>query len=190
MKSLQVDRAVREQLVQSAEGYLDLATAFDDAWGLQGPLREGLVANALSALDKAEKRDGEAAPILYLRGCAYQAIQKYEKAVECLTLALEKDDRMVGGYLALGWCYKRLGRLDLAIDALGFGIRYQPRHPILLYNLACYLALDAQSSLAISYLQQALNHSPELADLLAKESDFDSLRDHAQFKAFVELRSA
>ena len=41
----------------------------------------------------------------------------------------------------LGWCHKRTGRLDLAIDALEAALAADPEEPLIHYNLACYWSL-------------------------------------------------
>ncbi len=45
---------------------------------------------------------------------------------------------------ALGWCYKRLARLDLAIHSLEQALVDDPECALLHYNLACYSSLASQ----------------------------------------------
>ena len=41
-------------------------------------------------------------------------------------------------WLALGWCYKRIGRIDLAIESLEEALSIEPNDALIHYNLACY----------------------------------------------------
>ena len=77
--------------------------------------------------------------------------------------------------VALGWCYKRTGRLDLAIDILEDALIIEPGAALLRYNLACYLSLAGQKRRALRYLSQALTLDPTYRELAETESDFDRL---------------
>ncbi len=187
METIQKDRTVRKQLLKTAEGYLELAMVFDDRWTLPNEIKANLVHHALAALEQAEQKKGDSAPILYLRGCAYKVAGEFEKAAHALTQVLEINDRFTGAYLALGWCYKRLDRLDLAIEALQFGVMRQPNHAVLHYNLACYFALSKQSENCIGHLKQALALDGTLVQSVSKEPDFDQVRTFPAFTAVMEV---
>jgi Flp pilus assembly protein TadD len=85
--------------------------------------------------------------------------------------------------IALGWCYKRTGRLDRAIDALEQALLVEPEEPLLRYNLACYLSLAGRKRRALRYLSQAFAIDPAYRELAEVESDFDSLRNDPEFQA-------
>ena len=89
-------------------------------------------------------------------------------------------------WLALGWCNKRIGRLDLAIQSLEEALLVAPDQAIIHYNLACYWSLVNNSKLALRYLTQAFEIDPGFRDLVAGETDFDPIRDHP---GFLELTS-
>ena len=57
----------------------------------------------------------------------------------------EAEPENVRAWLALGWCHKRTGRIDLAIDALEAARNADPDEPLILYNLACYWSLAGES---------------------------------------------
>ena len=86
--------------------------------------------------------------------------------------------------MALSWCYKRTGRLDLAIATLREALVVEPTEPVLHYNLACYLSLAGQRRGALRCsLAEALALDPAFGKLVDDESDFDSLRSDPEFQA-------
>ena len=88
--------------------------------------------------------------------------------------------------VALGWCYKRTGRLDLAIEALEKALLQDPSEAMLRYNLACYLSLAGYKGRALRHLSRALCLEPVYCEKIDEESDFDSLRSDPEFQAICE----
>ena len=87
----------------------------------------------------------------------------------------------------MGWCLKRLGRLDAAIGALKNGLESSPREPILLYNLACYHSLGGDVQAAIEHLTNAIALDGRYRDLLVAEPDFDPIRKDPRFVAVTHI---
>lgn len=54
-----------------------------------------------------------------------------------------------------------------------------------LYNLACFFALNQQPTRAIEYLAQAFPLRPDLLEFSKQDSDLDSLRDLAAYRALT-----
>jgi len=88
--------------------------------------------------------------------------------------------------MALGWCYKRTGRLDLAIETLEQAMANDPHEAVLRYNLACYLSLAGQKCRALRYLAEALAMEPQFRELIDDEADFNPLRSDPEFQALCE----
>ena len=89
--------------------------------------------------------------------------------------------------LSLGWCYKRCRRLDLAIQSLEEALESDASQAIVHYNLACYWSLAGNVKLAVAYLSQAFELDPEYRDLVAREADFDPIRNHPHFQALASV---
>ncbi|MBN1910925.1 MAG: tetratricopeptide repeat protein, partial [Pirellulales bacterium] len=117
-----------------------------------------------------------------LRGDALIALGCLRDAALCLEQAAEIAPGNLHVWLSLGWCYKRIGQIDLAIAALEEAVAAEPSEAIAHYNLACYLSLAGDKSLALAHLARALVMDPNFRDQVATERDFDPLRSDADFR--------
>jgi Flp pilus assembly protein TadD len=129
-------RIRRVRLQREAEGYLELGMA---EYALQ----------TLGRLGDPAAFDGRS---LYLWGEGLRMLERYFEALMPLERAAKVAPDDVRVRIALGWCYKRTGRLDLAIDALEQALIVDPEEALLRYNLACYLSLAGQRRRALRYL--------------------------------------
>ena len=178
-------RIRRQQILREAEGYLDLIIAFSDQWPLDPALRDRLALRALDALQSLPAGAGQRAGSLDLTGQAYRAMERYREAIPPLESAavLEPDNLLV--WLALGWCYKRTNRLDLAIRSLERGCKAAPNEAIVHYNLACYWSLAGKTKRAVAYLAKSFDIDDSYRDLVATEPDFDPIRDQPDFQSLT-----
>ena len=101
--------------------------------------------------------------------------------------AAELEPQNTAHWLALGWCQKRIGRIDLAIAALEEALAADPEQAIIHYNLACYWALLKNVPLAVEYLARAFDIDPNYRDLVKEERDFDGIRHHPGFRAVTKV---
>ena len=132
------DRNRRQQLLREAEGYLDLATALGDVSPLDAAVRDRLAERAIKQIDAARDIGGDSFEALYLHGEALRTMQRWTDAIVVLEKARERNGANIHIHLALAWCYKRSGKLDMAIEALEEALTVEPTEAILYYNLACY----------------------------------------------------
>jgi tetratricopeptide (TPR) repeat protein len=181
------ERVQRKQLIRSAEGYLDLIMAFDDCWPLAEEFRVRLAQRALDALGQIKTPQGHKPYILFLKGQAERARGQYDSAVLYLQQSAQLDPENIHTFLALGWCYKRLDRTDLAIGVMETAVQIDNSSAIAHYNLACYFALDRQVKRAISHLSQALELNPVYRDYIDGEADFDGIRNDPDFVASLGM---
>lgn len=180
-------RIRRQQLIQEAEGYLDLIVAVSDPLPL-GPLhRLRLAQRALEALDQLDESEFCRGRGFYLRGQAYRLMERYPEAINALLKAVELDPMNVHAHLALAWCYKRIKRIDLAIQSLEDALEIDPERGILHYNLACYWSLAKNVGLALAHLAKAIESSENYRLLVADEPDFDPVRNHPEFMALANV---
>jgi Flp pilus assembly protein TadD len=149
----------------------------------EGFIELGMPQHALQALGRLGDPAAFDLESLYLWGEGLRAMRRYSEAL----LPLERAARMAPGdvrvRIALAWCYKRTGQLDLAIDSMEKAMTAQPKEPLLRYNLACYLSLAGQKRRALRYLSQAMSMAPTYRTMVEEETDFDPIRSDPDFLA-------
>jgi Flp pilus assembly protein TadD len=170
------DRIRRMKLQHEAEGYLELGLP-------QQALR---VLGRLGEVDNVSTAANSDVRTLYLRGEALRSLERYVDAIAPLRRVAELEPENVQVLLALGWCHKRTGRIDLAIEALEAALAADNDEPLIRYNLACYHSVAGDKRQALAYLEQALALDPNYGLLIDDESDFDSLRNDPEFQAICE----
>ncbi|MDP3155425.1 MAG: tetratricopeptide repeat protein [Archangium sp.] len=77
------------------------------------------------------------------------------------------------------------GALTAALADLDEVLGRDPRHPIGLYNRACYLAVEGSSDAALDALEAAIAVNPDDRDAARDDDDFASLRKQPRFKKLV-----
>jgi tetratricopeptide (TPR) repeat protein len=117
-----------------------------------------------------------------LNGEALRVLGRFRDALKPLEVAASLRPGDIGVAIALGWCYKRTHRLAQAIDALDRAVQHNPEEALLHYNLSCYWSLAGNAAKSLDELAAALDLDPDLRTLIAKESDFDSLRGNPDFE--------
>ena len=114
-------------------------------------------------------------------------LEQYGEAIAPLTAAKEAEPENIHILLTLGWCYKRIDRIDAAIQALEDALAVCPDEAIIHYNLACYWSLAENVPLALVYLSQSFDLDPKYRDIVAEEPDFDQLREHPEFVTLTSV---
>jgi tetratricopeptide (TPR) repeat protein len=180
-------RIRRQQLIQEAEGYLDLILAVSDPLPLDMSHRVCLAKRAIAALDQLDHTEFCHGRAHYLRGQAFRLMEKHHQAIDALLKAAEIDPLNVHIHLALAWCYKRVRRIDLAIQSLEDALEIDPDRGILHYNLACYWSLANNVGLTLAHLAKAIESSSIYRQLVADEPDFDPVRNHPEFMALANV---
>jgi tetratricopeptide (TPR) repeat protein len=165
------DRARRQQIVRQAEGYLEL----------------GMPRQALETFDRWQDPETLSGSAHYLKGEALRALERYQEATDWLERALEYQPAEVHVMLALGWCYKRTGRLDNAIEILERAATVEPEQAIVHYNLACYWSLAHDKGRSLEHLARAFEFDGKYRELVHDEPDFDFVRDDPEFQSMTSL---
>ena len=80
-------------------------------------------------------------------------------------------------WLAIGWCEKRLDRIERAISALEEAALIDPENALVHYNLACYFSLAGDADMALDELDKASRVDVHYLNLVKDELDFDPIRD-------------
>jgi Flp pilus assembly protein TadD len=124
---------------------------------------------------------------LYLRGEALRSLERYDEALEPLREAAENRPDNTRVWLALGWCHKRTGRIDLAVESLEKALDVKPCDALNHYNLACYLSLAGKRRRALTHLSKALAIDSDYRALAHDERDFDPIRSDPEFQALTSI---
>ena len=90
----------------------------------------------------------------------------------------------------MGWCFKRINRLDLAIESLEEALSADADEAIVYYNLACYWSLAHNVEQALNYLSVAFDIDPNFRDLVDDERDFDPIRSNSDFRSLTSVVSS
>jgi tetratricopeptide (TPR) repeat protein len=122
-----------------------------------------------------------------LSGEAYRQKEEYEAALQHFERVLAAGESNLELRMSMAWCYKRVGRLDRAIEAMRAAYRDSPKEAVVLYNLACYLSLAGERDEALSWLGRAFRLDPKYRELVASEPDFDPIRNHPDFLQLMQL---
>lgn len=165
------ERIRLNKLQREAEGYLEL----------------GVPALALRSLERLGDPSQFAPSTLYLWGEALRGSERYAEAIPALEQAAHAEPENVHVWLALGWCYKRTGQLDQAIEAIRSALKSDPTEALLHYNMACYQSLAGNKEKALDHLSQALNLDPDYRNLIDAESDFNPIRSDPDFQALLGI---
>jgi tetratricopeptide (TPR) repeat protein len=163
------ERTRLNKIQREAEGYLEL----------------GLPQQALNTLNRLGNPVECGTTTQYLMGEALRALDRHGEALDPLRRAAESEPENVHIWLALGWCYKRTDRIDLAIGALDKALTADPNEPLLHYNLACYHSLAGHKSQVLDHLSRALAMDAKYRYLIDEEHDFDPFRNDADFQALT-----
>ncbi len=124
---------------------------------------------------------------LYLKGQSLRELGRFLDALEPLRRAAQANPDNISTWLALGWCYKRTGKLDRAIESLEEALSVEPNDALVHYNLACYWSLARNKQQALTYLSRALDLEDEYRNLVAAETDFDPIRDDPSFQTLIRV---
>ncbi|MDZ4779667.1 MAG: tetratricopeptide repeat protein [Planctomycetia bacterium] len=165
------NRLRTQQRLRQAEGYLEL----------------GMPQHALDVLDDVNDAGPSCGRLSLLQGYALRALGRYVEAIYPLVAASETNPNDIHVWLALGWCYKRIQRLDLAIESLEHALEAAPDQALIHYNLSCYWSLARNKERTLEYLARALELDADYRDLIPQESDFDALRDDPDFRSLITL---
>ncbi|MGI9518593.1 MAG: TPR end-of-group domain-containing protein [Pirellulaceae bacterium] len=179
--------SLKRRLIREAEGFLELATLFEDRFTLEPSDKTALADQCLATLSRISDPGSRLSQIRYLEGQAHRLATRYPKAIASLLEAWELDSSNMHTCLALAWCYKRQAQLELAVAAMQDALELEPESGLAHYNLACYLALLQRAKPALEHLSTAIEIEPSFRFLAADETDFDPIRSDPEFRTLAIL---
>jgi tetratricopeptide (TPR) repeat protein len=177
----------RQAILREASGYIELGELLVEQDKPVPPSGQKLLHRGLDLLALLPEPTRSAPVAKVLEGEALRALGRFDVALEALRLVADQEPKRLEAWLGMGWCLKRLGRLDEAILALEQGLAASPREPLLLYNLACYHSLAGRVPAAIEHLTKAISLDDRYRDLTTAEPDFDPIRQDPRFVAVTHV---
>ena len=122
-----------------------------------------------------------------LRGEAFRLTEDYERALQHFERVPDDAEKNLDLQMGKAWCFKRIGRLDKAIESMRAAYRGSPKVAIVLYNLACYFSLAGEKEESLSWLARAFRLDNSLRKLVPSETDFDPIRNDQEFIYLMQL---
>ena len=167
---------VRARQIKAAEGYLTL----------------GMPDHALRELDVIADQAEDLFAVWLFRGEALRMKLEHRQALDAFRKAHLCCPTELTALMGMAWCFKRIDQLPQAIDTMKLAYQFHKMEPVVLYNLACYYALAGEKENALSWLGRSLRMDPEhkLLSQIPHETDFDLLRNDADFQHLLELISS
>ncbi|MGJ3246902.1 MAG: tetratricopeptide repeat protein [Elainellaceae cyanobacterium] len=120
------------------------------------------------------------------KGYAHRNLHQYENALECYDRAIQLKPDYFRFWNHRGYVLVKLGRDDDALESLDRGQRLKPDYGNPYYVRAYYYILQGKIDPAIEQLRQAFYYYPTLKSLIQSDPDFDAVRDHPAFQAFMQ----
>jgi tetratricopeptide (TPR) repeat protein len=155
----------------------------------EGFLTLNMPDHALRELGSIEDVGDERFKACMLRGEALLLKNSQEQALSAFREAHVEKPTDLMALMRMAWCFKRTDQIHRAIDAMKLAYQFHKDIPVVLYNLACYYSLAGEKDDALSWLGRAFRMDRELLKLIPNETDFDPLRDDADFQHLLELTS-
>jgi len=175
-------RKTNRKLFREAEGFLELATLFDDRFPLEQNQKTVLATRCVDTLNQIRQAGTRQARVLYLKGQALRLAEDHDRALEALEQACEMDSSNIHIFLAMAWCFKRKNQVGLAVEAMQRALAIDRSSGIVHYNMACYLSLLQQSEMALVHLSKAIEIDSSFRELAIDEPDFDPIRNDPGFR--------
>lgn len=92
----------------------------------------------------------------FIAGTAYMKLKAFDKAIEPLARALEKDPGNLGTYNSLGTCYMATGKSDEAVKCYEKAVEITPNNPMAYFNLGSAYQIKQNHEEACRYLKKAV----------------------------------
>ena len=109
-----------------------------------------------------------------------------KEAIEVIEKHLKwRPDDPRAFYLGAG-ALQQLGERERAERWIGRALAIDPTDSVVLYNVACFYALEGQGDKALNCLESAVDHGSVSASWMQNDNDLASIRDDPRFDALIE----
>lgn len=123
-------------------------------------LHEGDYDHALDIAHQLQKMEPDSVDGYHLEGMVFQKLNQWEKSIDALENAIEKNDQKSGLYNLRGFANLQLENLDEAIEDFDKAIDLDDS-PAAHRNKVLYMIMDDQGNEAITYLLDRIKKNPK-----------------------------
>ena len=136
--------------------------------------------------NKAIQHDPRNPVSYYNLGSVFANLRHSDSAVSMYKKAISLDQNYFTANLNLGVAFHDLAQYDSAIVYIRKAILINPRENLPYYYLAQSFARNNKPEDALRYLEQALQRGYNLYEYIILETDLDSIRKYAAYKAMMK----
>lgn len=187
MSDSATDRLVSRKYLENAQGYLELASLFEDRWELPPALKSVLATHARHSLNLAWRDHLDPVTWYLLRGQAFRLQGNLDHALSLWQLACQHGPDHIEAHLQLAAGFQEQQDWPAAILALQVGLERHPAQSRLWYALARCHCQAGQDEECLDCLTKALRLSPSLRSAIEDEPDLIPIRSHPRFLALRDL---
>jgi adenylate cyclase len=185
--------------------YAEAANAFERALELDPTLfdayyyygrscfKSGDLAKSLRLFQQAQEVRPEDYEAIYLLGLVLRQLGRNEesrnadaRASKCIRKHLELNPDDARAYGLGAGSLARLGENEQAMQWCERAMSLAPDDDAILYNTACALAMLGEDERALDVLQRAIEAGLAGGDWVARDPDWERLRDHPRFQALAK----
>ncbi len=140
---------------------------------------------ALKNTDKLIKMQPDDGLIWLMRGQILEILNKNEEALIAYNKAVSLDSNNADAWQNKAGLLAKTNKLDEAIDCYTKAIQLAPGQPVFLYNRGCAYCRKGDKANALADLGKAISINPQFKSYAAKDEDFKSLWEDADFKKII-----
>ena len=141
--------------------------------------------SAIASYDNAISLKPDLHQAWFNRGLALSALDQHEAAIASYDNAISLKPNLHKAWNHRGLALDTLGRHEAAIASYDKAIEVKPDYTEAYYNKARCYSLQRTAEKAAKALQQAIELNPECREMSKTDSDFDNIRENAQFQALL-----
>ncbi len=184
-----------DEAIEEFETAIELCPTLFEPWYYyaRASFHQGKLQKAADLFAKAAEMRPEDYQSRVLRGHVLHGLGQTELAIEVGNEAIEVIEKHLkwhpddprAFYLGAG-SLLNIGERDRAGRWIERALAIDPTDSVVLYNVACFYALDGQTEKALDILESAVSHGAVSLSWMKNDDDLASLREMSRFQALLE----
>ena len=184
-----------DEAIKEFETAIQISPTLFEPWYFyaRASFHQGKLQKAADLFGKAAEVNPDDYQTRVLRGHVLHGLGQVELANEVGREALEVIEKHLkwhpddprAFYLGAG-SLQLIGEQERADRWIERALAIDPTDSVVLYNVACFYALDGQGDNALNCLESAVVHGSVSASWMQHDNDLESVRDNPRFDALIE----